>query len=64
MGERGGSGDGYQVLSALIAGPLFYGGAGWLLDYWLQTSWLLPLGIAVGMAAGVYLVIARYGRIE
>ncbi len=48
----------------LISGPLFYGVAGWLLDHWLRTSWLLPLGIVVGMVAGVYLVIARYGRPE
>jgi F0F1-type ATP synthase assembly protein I len=64
MSERSGSGDGYQVLSGLVAGPLFYGGVGWLLDRWLQTSWLMPVGIVVGLAAGVYLVIARYGRTE
>jgi ATP synthase protein I len=62
MGERSGSDDGYRVLSVLLAGPLFYGGVGWLLDNWLYTSWLLPLGIVVGTAAGVYLVIVRYGR--
>jgi ATP synthase protein I len=64
MGERSGSGEGYRALSMMLAGPLFYGGAGWLLDNWLHTTWLLLLGIAVGTAAGVYLVIARYGRIE
>jgi len=64
MDERSGSSDGYRVLSMLISGPLFYGVAGWLLDHWLRTSWLLPLGIVVGMVAGVYLVIARYGRPE
>jgi ATP synthase protein I len=64
MSERSGSSDGYRVLGVLLAGPLFYGGVGWLADRWLQTSWLLPLGIVVGVAAGVYLVIARYGRTE
>ncbi|MBN9103441.1 MAG: AtpZ/AtpI family protein [Propionibacteriaceae bacterium] len=62
MAEHSGPGDGYRVLSMLIAGPLFYGGAGWLLDQWLQTSWIFPVGIVVGAAAGVYMVIARYGR--
>lgn len=61
MSEHSGS-DGYRVLSMLISGPLFYGGVGWLLDNWLHTSWLFLLGIVVGTAAGVYLVIARYGR--
>lgn len=64
MGERSGTDAGFRVLSILIAGLAFYGGLGWLLDSWLQTSWWLPVGIIVGMAAGVYLVIARYGRSE
>lgn len=64
MGERSETDAGFRVLSILIAGLAFYGGLGWLLDSWLQTSWMLPVGIIVGMAAGVYLVIARYGRSE
>ncbi|HEY3409376.1 MAG TPA: AtpZ/AtpI family protein [Propionicimonas sp.] len=53
---------GLRVLSLLISGTLFYGGAGWVLDRWLHTSWCLPVGIILGTAAGVYMVIARYGR--
>lgn len=64
MGEQNGMDTGLRVLSILISGLAFYGGLGWFLDRWLQTSWLLPVGIIVGMAAGVYLVIARYGRSE
>lgn len=64
MGEQSGTDTGLRVFSILISGVVFYGGLGWLLDRWLQTSWLLPLGIIVGMAAGIYLVIARYGRSE
>jgi ATP synthase protein I len=64
MGEHDGSGDGYRVLGMMLSGPAFYGGVGWLLDRWLQTSWIFPLGLIIGVAAGVYLVIARYGRSE
>lgn len=64
MGEQSGTDTGLRVISILISGLVFYGGLGWLLDRWLQTSWLLPVGIIVGMVAGVYLVIARYGRSE
>ncbi len=55
---------GMRVLSILISGLAFYGGLGWLLDRWLGTSWALPAGLIIGAAAGVYLVIARYGRSE
>ncbi|MCC6495171.1 MAG: AtpZ/AtpI family protein [Propionibacteriaceae bacterium] len=64
MGEQSGTDTGLRVFSILISGVAFYGGLGWVLDRWLQTSWLLPLGIIAGMAAGIYLVIARYGRSE
>ena len=62
MDEKRGMDTGLRVLSILISGLAFYGGLGWLLDRWLQTSWMLPVGIIVGTVAGVYLVIARYGR--
>jgi F0F1-type ATP synthase assembly protein I len=62
MGEQSGMDAGLRAFSILIAGLVFYGGLGWLLDRWLHTSWCLPVGIVVGTAAGVYLVIAKYGR--
>lgn len=64
MGEQSGMDTGLRVVSMLVSGLVFYGGLGWLLDRWLQTPWWLPVGIIVGTAAGVYLVIARYGRSE
>jgi len=62
MGEQNGMDTGLRVLSILISGLIFYGGLGWVLDRWLQTSWCLPVGIILGAAAGAYLIIARYGR--
>ena len=56
--------QGLRIVSILISGLLLYGGLGWLVDAWLQTSWALPVGLIVGMAASLYLVIARYGRSE
>lgn len=49
------------VLSYILAGILFYGGLGWLGDYLLNTSWLLPLGLILGLASSIYLIIKRYG---
>ncbi len=52
-----------RVLSYLLSGPVLYGFLGWLADQWLHTSplWMV-VGIVVGMAAGIYLVVQRYGR--
>ncbi len=61
---EGGEGidQGLRVLSYLLPGPLLHGFLGWLLDPWLHTSYWMVLGIVFGMAAGVYLVIRRFGR--
>lgn len=40
----------YRLIGAL----LFLGGAGYLLDRWLETApWLLLLGLAVGTSVGL-----------
>lgn len=62
MEERRGIDQGMTIISYLVAGLLVYGGIGWLLDWWLKTSFLLPSGIIVGAVAGIYMIIRRYGR--
>lgn len=62
MGEQNGLDEGLRAVSYLIAGVLLYGGAGWLLDAWLHTTFLLPIGIVIGAAAGAYLIYKRYGQ--
>lgn len=54
--------DGYRVIAYLVSGILFYGGLGWLLDRWLETSFLLPIGIIVGAVLAIYSIIKRYGN--
>lgn len=53
--------DGMLVLSYLLSGIIFYGGLGWVGDYLLHTSWLLPLGLILGLVTSIYLIIKRYG---
>ena len=55
-----GMNQGLQVLSYLIAGIGVYGFLGWLADHFLGTGFLLPLGIVVGAALGIYVVIKRF----
>ena len=49
-------------MSTLIAGFAVWGGIGWLLDQWWGTRLMTPIGLIVGMALGVYAVVARHGR--
>jgi F0F1-type ATP synthase assembly protein I len=63
---RQGSGaeTGYAVIGTLISGLVVWGGAGWLLDRWLDTRVFAPVGIILGMAVAIYLVVKRYGAID
>ena len=61
-GPAGGQGmnQGVQVLSYLIAGIATYGFLGWLADHFLGTSFWLPVGIVLGAALSIYVVIRRF----
>lgn len=56
-----GADEGWAVLTTLIGGFVLWGGIGWLLDGWWGTSFLTPVGLIVGMALGIYAVVARHG---
>jgi F0F1-type ATP synthase assembly protein I len=51
--------QGMRVLSYLISGVLLYGALGWVGDHFLHTSFLLPVGIVLGAAFGIYTTIRR-----
>lgn len=57
-----GAAAGGAVLGTLIAGIAVWGGIGALLDWWLGIRVFLPVGVLVGAAAGVYLVVVKYGK--
>lgn len=59
-----GSDQGLRVLSYLIAGMLFYGALGWLGDRAFDTNFLMPIGIILGMALAIFMIIRRFGRVE
>jgi len=54
-------GMGYEVLSYMLAGPLAYGGLGWLIGHFTNLSMLFPIGMLVGLAISTGWVIYRYG---
>lgn len=57
-----GADQGWAAVSTLFGGFLVWGGVGWLLDRWLGTHFLTPIGVILGMALGIYTVVMRYGR--
>jgi ATP synthase protein I len=52
----------WSIFGYLLSGLIFWGGVGWGLDSWLGTSYLLLVGLLVGMGASLYLVWLRFGR--
>lgn len=53
---------GYTYLSYLIGGMLLYGGIGWLIGRWTGVPLLFPVGMLVGLALSVALIIFRVTR--
>src|SRR3954470_688887 len=62
----GGSGadTGWSVIGTMLSGMAVWGGAGWLLDRWLDTKVFVPVGIILGMAVAIYLVVVKYGAVD
>jgi ATP synthase protein I len=62
-GEPSGAGQGWTALSYLIGGMAVWGFIGWLVDRWLHAGGVaIGLGVVVGAAGGIYLVIRRLGQ--
>jgi F0F1-type ATP synthase assembly protein I len=62
--RRGETGDPYAALSYILAGPLLYGGIGWVADHLLGTILFLPLGVVLGLALSVFVIYKRYGTVK
>jgi len=60
-GAGGGSETGWAVTGTLISGMAVWGGAGWLLDRWLDVKVFLPVGVILGVAVAIYVVVVKYG---
>jgi ATP synthase protein I len=60
--EASAAGVGWAALGYLIAGMAAWGLIGWLADLWLKTHGILiGVGVMVGAAGGIYLVMRRLG---
>jgi F0F1-type ATP synthase assembly protein I len=52
----------WNITGYLLAGPIAWGGIGWLVDRWLGTDVFGPLGLMLGLGLSLYLIWVRYGR--
>jgi ATP synthase protein I len=55
-------GTGWAVMSYLVGGMVLYGGIGWLIGRWTHISALFPVGLLLGMALALALVVFRFTR--
>jgi F0F1-type ATP synthase assembly protein I len=55
-------GTGWAIVSYLIGGMALYGGIGWLIGRWTHITVLFPIGMLVGMALALTMVILRFAR--
>jgi ATP synthase protein I len=57
-----GAGEGWTALAYLIAGMAVWGFIGWLVDQWLDTGGVVTgIGVVLGMAGAIYLVVRQLG---
>jgi ATP synthase protein I len=66
-GKPGGTGGednpGWAIFGYLLSGMAVYGGIGWLIGRWAgHSSIFLAVGMVVGLALAITLIIFRYGR--
>lgn len=55
-------GDPWHAFGYIVSGVAFYGLAGWALDRWLGTTFLVAIGILVGAGFGIYMTYARFNK--
>ena len=54
--------EGWAYLSYLIGGMALYGLVGWLIGRWTGLPWLVGVGMVLGLASAVALIIFRVTR--
>lgn len=45
-----------------MSGVAVYGFFGWLADRWLDTTFLVAVGILIGAGLGIFMTFARFNR--
>lgn len=62
--DEGPKGDPWHAFGYIVSGVALYGFLGWLVDQWLETEFVVAIGIIVGAALGIYLTFSRFNRAQ
>jgi hypothetical protein len=54
--------DGWRILSYMLGGMILYGGIGWLIGKWTGISVLFPVGMILGIALSIVLIVFRVSK--
>lgn len=57
-------GDPWRAFGYVVSGVLVYGLAGWGLDQWWGTTFMVAIGLLVGAAFGIYMTWARFRQYD
>lgn len=55
-------GDPWHAFGYVVSGVAVYGLAGWAVDRWLGTTFLVAIGILIGAGFGIYMTYARFNK--
>ncbi|HEY0126197.1 MAG TPA: hypothetical protein VGB58_03565 [Blastococcus sp.] len=55
---------GWGITGTLLSGIIVWGGAGVLLDRWLETRVFALVGLLLGLGTAIYLVVVKYGAVD
>lgn len=62
--QPSGADAGWAVTGTILSGMAVWGGVGWLLDQWLNIRVFFPVGVILGVAVAIYVVVIKFGTVE
>src|SRR3954470_14070503 len=62
--QPSGADIGWGITGTMLSGIIVWGGAGWLLDRWLETRFFILVGTILGLTVAIYLVVVKYGAVD
>ena len=55
---------GWSITGTMLSGIIVWGGAGYLVDRWLETRIFTLVGTLLGLTVAIYLVVVKYGAVD